>query len=79
MQTRYETTEVINCFYEGGWTVLVNAVKGIVGQTIDKAASGEQSGCSWGSFTFTSSVYYRAGPNLGNHGAISQTQIECDS
>ena len=58
-----------------------NAVKGIVGQTIDKAASGKQSGCSWGSFTFTSSVnsVTRQGPNLGNHCAISQTQIGCDS
>lgn len=59
-----------------------NAVKGIVGQTIDKPqVSGEAEWLLMGIIHLhvVSELHYKAGPNLGNHCAISQTQIECDS
>lgn len=78
----YATTEIINF---SAWVRLFrlafNVAKWVVGHKADKPQVEDREGRSWGSFTFTLSLnsITRQAPNLGNHCAISQTQIECDS
>lgn len=78
----YDTTEMLN-FSARGWLfrLAFNVTKWVVGHTADKPQVEDGEGRSWGSVTFTLSLnsVKRQAPNLGNHCAISQTQIECDS